>query len=403
MYYEKILYSLQNLMHRKMRSWLTVLSILIGVMAVYALVSFGLGIRSYMNVLAQDAGTDKLFIYAKGGGAPGLDENFVLLKDEIDFVSKINGVKQIAGMYTKVVSASFKKETIYTYVLGMDMSKGDFILESMGVDISEGRQLKSDDVTKIVLGYNYLFENKIFKRAIKTGDTVYINDRPVEVVGFFSEVGSAQDDAQVYLTDKGIESLFPSMKDRYAYAFVQAQKDQDIEQLADRIEEKLRKYKGQEKGKEDFYVQTFGDMMEIFGNIISILNGVLILIALISLVVASVNIMNTMYTAVLERTKEIGIMKAIGARNSNIFFIFVFESGFLGMVGGLLGILMGYIAASTGGAIAASAGYSLLKPVFPWYLSLGCVLFSFSLGAAAGLLPAYQASKLNPVDALRYE
>ena len=403
MYYEKILYSLQNLMHRKMRSWLTVLSILIGVMAVFALVSFGLGIKNYMDVLAQQAGTDKLFIYAKGAAAPGSDDNFVILKDELDFVAKINGVKQVTGMYAKTVSVSFKKQKKYTYVLGMDMSKADFILEAMNVEIIQGRPLKNDDIAKVVVGYNYLIENKIFKRPLKTGDTIYVNDNPVEVVGFFSEVGNPQDDAQVYLTDKGTESLFPSMKDRFGYAFVQAQRDQDTEQLADRIEEKLRKYKGQEKGKEDFFVQTFADAMQIFGNIISILNGVLVLIALISLVVASVNIMNTMYTAVLERTKEIGIMKAIGARNSNIFFIFVFESGFLGMVGGLLGILLGYIVASTGGAIAASAGYSLLKPFFPWYLSAGCVFFSFSLGAAAGLLPSYQASKLNPVDALRYE
>ena len=115
MYYEKILYSLQNLMHRKMRSWLTVLSILIGVMAVFALVSFGLGIKNYMDVLAQQAGTDKLFIYAKGAGAPGSDDNFVILKDELDFVAKINGVKQVTGMYAKTVSVSFKKQKKYVH------------------------------------------------------------------------------------------------------------------------------------------------------------------------------------------------------------------------------------------------------------------------------------------------
>lgn len=400
---EQIGYSLQNLMHRKMRSWLTVLSILIGIMAVFALISFGLGIRKYMDVLAQQAGTDKLMIYAKGASVPGTDDKFVITKSDVDFVSKINGVKQIAGMYSKPVQITFKKEKKYTYLIGFDISKLDFILEAMSVHIIKGRQLKNDEIDKIVLGYNYQIENKVFKKAINLGDKVAINDNYFEVVGFFSEVGTAQDDAQVYLTAKGIESLFPSIKGKYGFVLVQAQKDVDTEQMADKIEEKLRKHKGQEKGKEDFFVQSFADALQIFGTIVTILNGVLVLIALISLVVASVNIMNTMYTAVLERTKEIGIMKAIGARNSNIFFIFVFESGFLGMVGGLFGIFFGYVLASIGGAIAAGAGYSLLKPIFPWYLSVGCVSFSFSLGAAAGLLPAYQASKQNPVDSLRYE
>ena len=127
------------------------------------------------------------------------------------------------------------------------------------------------------------------------------------------------------------------------------------------------------------------------------------LIALISLVVASVNIMNTMYTAVIERTKEIGVMKAIGARNSDILYIFIFESGFLGAVGGVLGVGLGYLVASAGGNIAAATGYSSIYPIFPWYLTAGCILFAFFVGAIAGIMPAVQASKLRPVDALRYE
>ena len=138
-------------------------------------------------------------------------------------------------------------------------------------------------------------------------------------------------------------------------------------------------------------------------NVMDVINGVLVLIALISLVVAGVNIMNTMYTAVLERTQEIGIMKSVGARNSDILAIFLFESGFLGAVGGVMGIIFGWAIASAGGAAAAAAGYALLRPEFPLWLIIGCVAFAFFVGAMAGLLPAIQASKLKPVDALRYE
>jgi len=113
--------------------------------------------------------------------------------------------------------------------------------------------------------------------------------------------------------------------------------------------------------------------------------------------------MNTMYTAVLERTREIGIMKAIGATNHDILVIFVIESGVLGLIGAALGALLGYLIASAGGAIAAAAGYSILKPVFPAWLVLGCLGFGLALGCASGFLPARQAAQLKPVDSLRYE
>jgi putative ABC transport system permease protein len=216
-------------------------------------------------------------------------------------------------------------------------------------------------------------------------------------------VGSPTDDAQIYVTKEQFELLYPSDKDKYGYVMIRAEKDIPTKELADRIMEKLRKHKGQEKGKEDFYVQSFEDLIKTFTTIITVINSILVLIALISLVVASVNIMNTMYTAVLERTKEIGVMKAVGARNSDILVIFIFESGLLGMLGGIIGVILGYVVATIGGGFAAGAGYALLKPIFPWTLILGCIMFAFLIGAGSGVLPAIRASKLHPVDSLRYE
>jgi len=140
-----------------------------------------------------------------------------------------------------------------------------------------------------------------------------------------------------------------------------------------------------------------------FNAILGVLKGILIIIAFISVVVASVNIMNTMYTAVVERTKEIGIMKAVGAQNHTILLVFIFEAGFLGLAGGVLGVLFGWMVAAAGGGIAAAAGFALLKPVFPWYLTFGCIAFAFIIGALSGIFPAKQAAALKPVDSLRYE
>ena len=144
-------------------------------------------------------------------------------------------------------------------------------------------------------------------------------------------------------------------------------------------------------------------VIEQFSTVLIVINGILVLIALISLIVAGVNIMNTMYTAVLERTQEIGVMKAIGARNSDIAFIFLIESGVLGLVGGILGIGFGYVIAKLGESILANAGYAAFYPIFPWQLTAGCLAFAVFIGAFAGLFPARQASKLKPVEALRYE
>ena len=403
MNWDIIKYALMNIRKRKMRSGLTVLSILIGITAIYTLVSFGVGLQNYIDLIAEEAGTDKLFIQSRGIGAPGTDENFFLTKDDVDFVEKINGVSEISGMYMKTVEVKKNKQLKFVFGMGMDPKNADFIEEAFAFDIEKGRQLKKGDLDKVVLGHNYQLENKIFKKPLIIGEKIDINGRIFQVVGFYEEVGNPQDDSNAYFTYESFESLFPKNKDQFGWIMVNANKNTDPALLAERIQDRLRKHKGQEEGKEDFFVQTFEDALQTFNNIITVLNGILVLIALVSLIVAAVNTMNTMYTAVLERTKEIGIMKAIGARNSHILSIFILESGILGMIGGSMGVLLGFLISSTGGFIAAQAGFSFLKPDFPIWLTLGSIIFSFMVGAVSGTLPAVRAAKLKPVDALRYE
>jgi putative ABC transport system permease protein len=400
---EEIKYSLKNLFNRKTRSFLTILSIMIGITAIFTLISFGAGIRYYMDVLAEEAGADKLFIQGKGFAAPGLDENFYITQDEVDFIQKIKGVNEIAGMYARVGKVEYKDQTKYVYLMGYDTDDFEFVFEGFTAEIEKGRDLKKSDLSKVLVGYSYQFEDKVFKRDLELGDTIEVNDVPLEIVGFVSEIGNAQDDSNLYLTLDAFEILYPGIEDKYGFVMLSAEKGVDPEELADKVEEKLIKYKGIEEGEENFQVESFADLLETFGTFINIINGILILIALVSVIVASVNIMNTMYTSVLERTKEIGIMKAIGARNENILFIFVFEAGVLGLIGGIIGEIFGYAISSFGGYIAAVSGYSALQPYFSPYLIIGCLVFSVLVGALSGLLPALQASKLKPVDALRYE
>jgi len=137
-------------------------------------------------------------------------------------------------------------------------------------------------------------------------------------------------------------------------------------------------------------------------NVLNIINVIVIGIALISLFVGGVGIANTMYTSVLERTKEIGVMKAIGARNSDIMWIFMIESGLLGLVGGIVGALMGLGGAMLAANLANQAlGNDLFIVSVDYVLLFGAVGFSFFVGIISGVLPAIQASKLNVVEALR--
>ena len=399
----EVKYALQNFRKRKLRSGLTILSILIGITAIFALLSFGIGIQRYVDTVADEAGRNKLFVQAKGIGAPGTDETFFLSKEDVDFVSKIKGVDDIVGIYFKAGEIKHDDQKKFYYVIGADTNNIGFIEESFAVKVLSGRRLKKGDADKAVLGHNYQLKDKIFKNPVRLGDKIEINSRKFEVVGFHDEIGNPQDDANVFVTKEAFEALYPNSKDKFSFIMISSQKDANPSDLAVSIEDKLRKHKNQDKGKEDFFVQTFEDALATFTTVINVINGMLLLIALVSLVVAFVNIMNTMYTSIIERTKEIGVMKAIGAKNSDILIIFVVEAGLIGLIGGLLGVLLGYIISSIGGSIAAASGFALLKPAYPLALIIGCLFFSFLVGAAAGFFPARRASKLKPVDALRYE
>src|SRR3989344_2691775 len=390
-------YSTANLWHRKLRSFLTILSILIGITAIFALVSFGQGIQKYVNDLSKEQGTDKI-IMMPGGFVPPGSSNVVFTEKDIDFIKKIKGISEATG----IIAATGKEK--YTYVFGLSTNSEERKLMeeiSSGIEVIKGRNLKKGDVHEAVLGYNFMIPDKLFKKEISVGDSIEINDIPVKVIGFYNQIGNSQDDSQVYLSQEGAKEIF-GIKD-YEYVYIRSQYDQNAGEIASKIKEKFRNYRNQKEGEEDFGVQTYEDVIKIFTSIVTILNGILVLIALISVVVAAVNIANTMYTSVLERTQEIGVMKSIGAKNNFILLVFIIESGILGLMGGIIGIILGYSIAKIGEFIARYYGLIMLKPDFPWWLITGCLLFAFLVGAGSGLLPAIQASKQKPVDALRYE
>ena len=396
-------YVVKNLMQRKLRSWLTMLGIFIGIAAIVSLLSLSQGLDKVVKEEFAKLGTDKVIIYGKTGGTPGTSSTNPLTLKDLDVVKKTKGVDNAVGTVIANAKVEYSNELRFFIVMSYPTDENRKIFEDIsGFEIEEGRNLKKGDKYKVTLGISY-FEDNIFSKNVKLKDKIKINGKEFKVIGKWSRVGNPQDDKNIYMTEESFREFF-NISDRVDSIFARVKTNEDPSVVADRIEKNLRRHRGLKKGKEDFSIQTADQLIQQAGVIINIIQTVLLGIAAISLLVGGIGIMNTMYTAVLERTQEIGIMKAIGARNSDILKMFMIESGLLGLIGGSIGILIGMgIAKGIENIATFALKTHLISAYFPLTLILGSLLFSFFVGLISGILPAYQASRRNTIDALRDE
>jgi putative ABC transport system permease protein len=266
--------------------------------------------------------------------------------------------------------------------------------------VEEGRYLNPSDRYKALVAEPLAGDG--FKKEIKRGDKIKINGIEFEVVGFTKKAGNPAHDNKVVITLDTLRQMY-KMGDELAMITVRVEEGLNVTEVADNIKRKLRRSHGLTEGNEDFTVQTSQQLIDSFMNILGIVQAFLTGIAAISLIVGGLGIMTTMYTSVLERTKQIGIMKAVGARNRDIFMLFVIESGILGAVGGVIGVILG-LSISFGASYVAETYYSndLLKASADSTLIVGALAFSFIVGCVSGLLPSMKAAGMKPVDAIRY-
>lgn len=397
---ENMKYSLKHLKKKKNRSALTVLSILAGITTIFIFVSFGLGLYTYVNSFVSESSADKIFVQPKGGGVPGIDQTVTFTEDDLKTVAQAQAIYEAEGVYIKVAEIEQGRELKYVFMSGIDPEKS-LMVEMSNINIHSGRELTKNDRGKVVLGYNYMIEDKVLSKALEINDRITIDDKQYTIVGFYESIGNPQDDSNIYLNNEYFEETYPTKK---GYDLIIARADPTNVGLAvESVEKNLRNSRELDEGKEDFFVASFEDLLESYMAALNIIIGFVILIALISVVVSAINTANTMITSVIERTKEIGVMKSIGARNSEIFKIFLFESTFLGLVAGVLGVILGAILTSIAGSALESMGWGFLQPHYSPSLFIGCIAFAAITGAISGVIPARSATKTNPVEALRYE
>jgi len=395
--------AIANLSHRRLRSWLTMLGIFIGIAAVVALVSLGQGLQVAIDEQFAKLGSDKIIIQPGGsilGGAAAVR----LTERDMNAIQRTSGVKETVGFHYTSGRVDYKRDNAYVILMsyptqGQEKQLAD---EIFNYNMVEGRKLQAGDVYKVMLGYNYMQDKGVFPRGVKLYDTVTVNNQSFEAVGFFEKFGSP-DDLNVYIPQDTYEKVLNvSLKEDEKQIVAKTEPGVDPAAVAEDIKKNLRKERNIKEGNEDFTIQTAQQLLDSFNSVLLIVQVVIVGIAAISLVIGGIGIMNTMYTAVVERTQEIGIMKAIGAKNSDVLIIFLIESVMLGLIGGAIGIALGMGFSKLVEVIATAAlGTALIQAYFPLYLIVGSLAFSFGVGTAAGVFPAMQASRLPPVEALR--
>jgi putative ABC transport system permease protein len=391
----------ENISHRKLRSLLTIIGIVIGIAAVVALVSLGQGVQQVVTEIFQTIGTDKIFI-TPATGFTSSSGTTPMTDHEIRMVERTSGVKDALGIMFKSGRVYKGRDLYIVPLISSPIGEKYYLLEeSWDVKYLEGRPLKTGDKYKALISYE-IYKGKILDKPVLLNDKITIEGRDFDVVGIMDRTGDPDFDQGIIIPEETMKEMYDT--EEYNYIMAKTEPTADPKKVADDIKRSFRKDREQKEGEEDFNVETADQLLESFGVVLSSLSAIVIGIAAISLFVGGVGIMNTMYTAVLQRTNEIGIMKAIGAKNSQIMMLFIIESGIIGLIGGTVGIGLGILLSKIIEFIGSAAlNTVLLRAYFPWYLILGALAFAFLIGTLSGLLPARQASKQNPVEALRYE
>lgn len=395
--------AIRNLKTRSLRSWLTIFSIIIGIFLIISLLSLSEGIKSTITKQLRALGGEMILVM------PGDLSNPIAMfmggakleRTDIETIKKTRGVDKILTTSYQSAVCRYGDESKTLFLSGIPWEEGREILERFqGWSLEKG-EWPLPGRRELVVGQQITKE--MFKEDIKVGKELIIKGRKFEIVGVLNSLGSKTDDSSIYLDMELYQELTGEKRGTAQMAMVKIKEGSNVDEVAEGLKENLQKTRKRRAGTDvaDFSVITSEKMGEIAGNILAVVQFAIMAFASIAIIVGGIGIMNTMFTAVRERTREIGIMKAIGAKNSAIITIFLVESGIIGLIGGVGGTLLGIIVAK------AIEAYGQVHPVFyfsasvtPGLIIFG-LLFSFLVGCLAGFFPARKAAKLQPVEALR--
>jgi len=382
----------------KVRTFLTALGITIGVLSVVMLIALGLGLKNYLKEQFENLGANLVMIlpgsgFGGGGGSGSFGAGLVTGTkfDEADIASlrRIPNLKYTVPLYFSSTLIETEKEKKGGYLMGVNEEH----FELMNAKLIKGEVFSKSEVqarAKVaVLGYT--LADDLFDQAEDgVGKIIRFENSRFKVIGVLEKTGDREQDTSVIIPYKTTFGAINPDKTFWAiYMGVESENDvPDVKKKAEEI--LLKKY-----DKEDFSVTEQSELLSTVNQIFNIVNGVLVAIGSISLLVGGIGIMNIMYATVNERTKEVGIRRAVGATEKDILKQFMVEAVVLSLLGGLIGLIL------------ASLMVLVIRIFFPASISLFAVIITLAISSGIGIFfgvfPARRAAKLPPIEAIRYE
>jgi putative ABC transport system permease protein len=404
---QPIIEALESLASNKLRSGLTILGIVIGVAAVIAMLAVGRGAEAEITGSIEGIGTNLIFVF-RGGDDEVRNPKPITLGDAEAIADPFAApsVSAVAPLLQGQAEVSFSGEskltTIsgvtpeYSFVRNWPVTEGEFI--------DEGHLLGRASVALVGVD---VAENLFGRPNGVTGEMIRIEGQPFRIIGVMEEKGGgsfgSEDDVVIIpFTTAQSRLLRRSTADRVDMLMVSAIDPESVDQAGEEIAEILRTRHRTAIGQDDFTVMNQKDFLETAATITNVITIFLGGVAGISLLVGGIGIMNIMLVSVIERTREIGLRKAMGARKRDIMVQFLVESSLLSLFGGIFGILLGWGISALVSRIAAASGTPLTSQIGLDSVLLATI-FSTIVGLFFGLYPANRAASLEPVEALRYE
>jgi putative ABC transport system permease protein len=403
---QAIIEAIESLNANKMRSGLTILGIVIGVAAVIAMLAIGSGAQNTITGSISGLGSNLLFVFR--GGNDNVRNPQLLTRGDAEAIAdpfQAPSVALVAPYISSNLSVTFGGESISSTINGVTPE----YLEVRNYSLLEGDFISEENIlgrsSVAVIGVEVA--DKLYgRRDGLIGETLRIEGQPFRVIGVLTPRGGGafgSEDNIVNIPFSTAQSrLIQRSNDRVDFILVQAVNTDLVNQASEEISQILRARHRTDLGADDFQIFSQQDFVATAQSITSVLTIFLGGIAAISLLVGGIGIMNIMLVSVTERTREIGLRKAIGARKRDILIQFLTESSLLSMFGGILGIGLGWSIAYIVGLIA-SANNTELIPVVGLDAILLATIFSTAVGLFFGIYPANRAANLQPVEALRHE
>lgn len=398
-------YSISGLGHRKMRLWLTILGIVIGIASVVTLLTLGQAFNEEVNKQLSSLNGNTIYIIPiseqalqTSGIGPTLSYTGKLTEKDVERLRKIPEINEISRIIERRATVEFKGKKLTTVINGIE--PGVF-QKVASIEIAEGRFMLDSDRGVVSVGGQAAEDMFGADKPISVNSNIIINGMTFRVIGILKKTGGgfgSELDNGIFVHFEDAREIFKNTigRNEMDVIAVSVSEESDLKEVVESIKYELDSSRKVKPDERDYSVIDPEFIRKSISSVLSLVTVFLGAVAGISLVVGGLAISTSMFTSVIERTQEIGVLKAVGASNSTILAIFLLEAGALGAVGGIIGTLAGV-------AIVFAAGFFGLPASVDLGIMAFGVAFSFVVGVLSGFFPAQRAASLSPVEAFRYE